>query len=139
MRISDCSSDVCSSDLVNARLCGQTERLQTNFHRRLRHAKIGSQLRSIDTGTHTMVEQMFLLHRGDIGLKPAAPPAPAPTSVPPAKPPAPTRKHPPDRANAPAPRNRLPSATRKAGPPARSEEHTSELQSLMRLSYAVFC
>src|SRR3546814_8343295 len=24
-------------------------------------------------------------------------------------------------------------------PPARSEEHTSELQSLMRLSYAVFC
>src|SRR3546814_9104123 len=26
-----------------------------------------------------------------------------------------------------------------AGKPARSEEHTSELQSLMRLSYAVFC
>src|SRR3546814_3342888 len=26
-----------------------------------------------------------------------------------------------------------------AGPPARSEEHTSELQSLMRISYAVFC
>src|SRR3546814_3432299 len=25
------------------------------------------------------------------------------------------------------------------GPPARSEEHTSELQSLMRISYAVFC
>src|SRR3546814_1474400 len=24
-------------------------------------------------------------------------------------------------------------------PPARSEEHTSELQSLMRISYAVFC
>src|SRR3546814_4188879 len=29
---------------------------------------------------------------------------------------------------------------RSAGvPPARSEEHTSELQSLMRISYAVFC
>src|SRR3546814_9902761 len=31
---------------------------------------------------------------------------------------------------------------RRAGPPyalARSEEHTSELQSLMRISYAVFC
>src|SRR3546814_8153675 len=26
-----------------------------------------------------------------------------------------------------------------APPPPRSEEHTSELQSLMRLSYAVFC
>src|SRR3546814_1902668 len=27
----------------------------------------------------------------------------------------------------------------RAGPGARSEEHTSELQSLMRISYAVFC
>src|SRR3546814_2544325 len=28
---------------------------------------------------------------------------------------------------------------RAAGQPRRSEEHTSELQSLMRISYAVFC
>src|SRR3546814_3582457 len=28
---------------------------------------------------------------------------------------------------------------RRTGPFARSEEHTSELQSLMRISYAVFC
>src|SRR3546814_9556728 len=28
---------------------------------------------------------------------------------------------------------------RQAWPPTRSEEHTSELQSLMRISYAVFC
>src|SRR3546814_10510257 len=28
---------------------------------------------------------------------------------------------------------------RKAGEPKRSEEHTSELQSLMRISYADFC
>src|SRR3546814_5157146 len=28
---------------------------------------------------------------------------------------------------------------RTRGDPARSEEHTSELQSLMRISYAVFC
>src|SRR3546814_7901541 len=28
---------------------------------------------------------------------------------------------------------------RKSLPPGRSEEHTSELQSLMRISYAVFC
>src|SRR3546814_3408241 len=27
----------------------------------------------------------------------------------------------------------------RAGPERRSEEHTSELQSLMRISYAVFC
>src|SRR3546814_1924262 len=36
-----------------------------------------------------------------------------------------------------------PSSRRKAmasdRPPSRSEEHTSELQSLMRISYAVFC
>src|SRR3546814_2504359 len=31
------------------------------------------------------------------------------------------------------------SAQRAAGPLQRSEEHTSELQSLMRISYAVFC
>src|SRR3546814_8402523 len=30
-------------------------------------------------------------------------------------------------------------ARRHANPPHRSEEHTSELQSLMRISYAVFC
>src|SRR3546814_4834292 len=32
-----------------------------------------------------------------------------------------------------------PGGGRKAVPPGRSEEHTSELQSLMRISYAVFC
>src|SRR3546814_10300456 len=31
------------------------------------------------------------------------------------------------------------SPPRKSSPLARSEEHTSELQSLMRISYAVFC
>src|SRR3546814_4401487 len=30
-------------------------------------------------------------------------------------------------------------STAGAGEPPRSEEHTSELQSLMRISYAVFC
>src|SRR3546814_8452706 len=35
---------------------------------------------------------------------------------------------------------RATSATGRSGPwPWRSEEHTSELQSLMRISYAVFC
>src|SRR3546814_7487349 len=31
------------------------------------------------------------------------------------------------------------SRSRREGPERRSEEHTSELQSLMRISYAVFC
>src|SRR3546814_1304450 len=30
-------------------------------------------------------------------------------------------------------------AGKRGGKPSRSEEHTSELQSLMRISYAVFC
>src|SRR3546814_7086991 len=33
----------------------------------------------------------------------------------------------------------LSSFIRSSQPPGRSEEHTSELQSLMRISYAVFC
>src|SRR3546814_2245975 len=50
-------------------------------------------------------------------------------------------------ASAPPTRRRTVTATTPPGPypmrsstsPLRSEEHTSELQSLMRLSYAVFC
>src|SRR3546814_1581163 len=37
------------------------------------------------------------------------------------------------------PRLRLRGEADDAAPPGRSEEHTSELQSLMRISYAVFC
>src|SRR3546814_3878210 len=37
------------------------------------------------------------------------------------------------------PAARLPAAAAQSGIPRRSEEHTSELQSLMRISYAVFC
>src|SRR3546814_9812035 len=33
----------------------------------------------------------------------------------------------------------LPRLCERLGEPRRSEEHTSELQSLMRISYAVFC
>src|SRR3546814_3174056 len=36
-------------------------------------------------------------------------------------------------------RDAAPRPARPAAPPVRSEEHTSELQSLMRISYAVFC
>src|SRR3546814_3751869 len=37
------------------------------------------------------------------------------------------------------PRNRTTETMRRRACPTRSEEHTSELQSLMRISYAVFC
>src|SRR3546814_3171254 len=41
---------------------------------------------------------------------------------------------------APAPKTAAkPAVAKPAAKPARSEEHTSELQSLMRISYAVFC
>src|SRR3546814_10156333 len=36
-------------------------------------------------------------------------------------------------------RRKSPSSFIRRTPPQRSEEHTSELQSLMRISYAVFC
>src|SRR3546814_7809109 len=38
-----------------------------------------------------------------------------------------------------SPRANASSNTRASAGPTRSEEHTSELQSLMRISYAVFC
>src|SRR3546814_2394410 len=38
-----------------------------------------------------------------------------------------------------APADARPRATTRTGKTSRSEEHTSELQSLMRISYAVFC
>src|SRR3546814_4383627 len=42
-------------------------------------------------------------------------------------------------ASTPPPQSRGFAATRNFRAPPRSEEHTSELQSLMRISYAVFC
>src|SRR3546814_1535383 len=36
-------------------------------------------------------------------------------------------------------RHRCPTIISRSSSPSRSEEHTSELQSLMRISYAVFC
>src|SRR3546814_5120861 len=58
-------------------------------------------------------------------------------------PPAPIRKNSKPPSNAPTPSARRCAAS-SSPPPAqprrnRSEEHTSELQSLMRISYAVFC
>src|SRR3546814_9185856 len=91
MRMSDWSSDVCSSDL----------RMHTlRQHRRRSADRRGDEFRDRDAqiGEQGAVED-------DIGL---------------------------DMADALARRH-------GSGPAYRSEEHTSELQSLMRISYAVFC
>src|SRR3546814_6157248 len=101
-RISDWSSDVCSSDL-HAEYLGRSlgtvaaRRARTRFpaasariprsHRRPRSAKAGRRLADREPGADRSVQAV-------------------------------------GRARAPC---------------ARSEEHTSELQSLMRISYAVFC
>src|SRR3546814_10185755 len=105
MRISDWSSDVCSSDLS----ASTSPRQGPAALRRCR-------------------KETFPISQ------PVAPrrryPGRAPTSR---RPPSPRRRPPPaDRAEG---RLLLP-PTRSGG---RSEEHTSELQSLMRISYAVFC
>src|SRR3546814_7838567 len=96
MRISDWSSDVCSSDLAW---------LRNNGGRRTSHARgtgIFAHLRH-DHGRRTASGRRC--QRGEAGA---------------------TVRH-------------KPRTDPRGDPPARSEEHTSELQSLMRISYAVFC
>src|SRR3546814_6982834 len=109
MRISDWSSDVCSSDLLHdpdtrdtARAAALADEIQAEFARiksidedrilRLFNAVIGATLR---TNSFAPAAAEALAFKIDSSLIP--------------------------------------------GLPKRSEEHTSELQSLMRISYAVFC
>src|SRR3546814_4662098 len=106
MRISDWSSDVCSSDLQEQRGQRQVARI-------------------LDVGIAHALEQDQVedRDRGDIERHPAI---------------AQDHRHPIDLGAPVEP------ITGKAGDvlaaaPHRSEEHTSELQSLMRISYAVFC
>src|SRR3546814_3486360 len=107
MRISDWSSDVCSSDLAN--------NLRQNLSQL--HRTTGSLLLSIMTCRAAnrwcclnLVRSCFIL------------PAKADFSI---------------RVTTPKAQRR--SSNGSCGKWARSEEHTSELQSLMRISYAVFC
>src|SRR3546814_1408044 len=105
MRISDWSSDVCSSDLVGA-LRGQ------------RLAIVAEAVRG---------EPRFGLHRGRVGH---------------ARPPGSALAIAGDRGiDDPgiAGRDRFIVEAERGERTGRSEEHTSELQSLMRISYAVFC
>src|SRR3546814_1581003 len=114
MRISDWSSDVCSSDLPPSP-SGEEQR----------------DLRACSLVAAGWAIRISFITAPAISA-PAAPAAPA--SPPPAPRPPPLRRPP----RASAPRAARPGNARTA-PPARSEEHTSELQSLMRISYAVFC
>src|SRR3546814_9775572 len=115
MRISDWSSDVCSSDL-----CGDGDSCRRRLLARRRAARLAARrLRLPD------------LARPAAGA--AQPPHPAGSA---AADPVRERRHPcPGRRGAAAARLRA-EPDHGAG---RSEEHTSELQSLMRISYAVFC
>src|SRR3546814_8756827 len=107
MRISDWSSDVCSSDLGT--VVGPAERRLGNHHRRPVAVDDES-----DAGL-VVAAQTGRAGRTQARLR-AAHTAPA---------------RPPGR--------RVLRRHRARRGPARSEEHTSELQSLMRISYAVFC
>src|SRR3546814_9523185 len=106
MRISDWSSDVCSSDLISGRA----------FPPRRRRA-------GGDVGTDAGGQagrRRGNLHRAQHGGKSGGVRKPRPRDDPPLRRPA-------------------DGARGVSGAEGRSEEHTSELQSLMRISYAVFC
>src|SRR3546814_7298307 len=95
MRISDWSSDVCSSDL--SATASQTAGMEFT----------GSRLNTTKIGSSTSTALRVV-----------------------ARPPMRSVLQPP---------NRLPAKAQQPNSIRRSEEHTSELQSLMRISYAVFC
>src|SRR3546814_5066011 len=105
MRISDWSSDVCSSDLAGRQLRSET----------LQHSA-GNPVYAVrqDRAANRRYGKPPLIRHHARG-QPA--------------------RHPSDSRGA-AP---VGGSTRSLGRRARSEEHTSELQSLMRISYAVFC
>src|SRR3546814_1289476 len=112
MRISDWSSDVCSSDLPKYFSNEKTRRAEESYvrghRRRSRHRRVRFQPRAApQSGARNAVP------RRDDQLR---------------RPPAIVRTRRADQGRDAVQRY-----------PVRSEEHTSELKSLMRISYAVFC
>src|SRR3546814_5249422 len=111
MRISDWSSDVCSSDLAVVRSSRDRWGLRRAFHR----AAVEIARRSATTGALSQLPWGKVnngsaeTHTDD------------------------------DRVDDAGHGQFLRQCARWPYPQARSEEHTSELQSLMRISYAVFC
>src|SRR3546814_2413222 len=143
MRISDWSSDVCSSDL--------DERLDHRGFTHQRPARSDSLSRKSGQRQRDSPAPRFRHNQKEekhrlLGLRPAGS---RPSAAPDRFSDPPTR-HPHDEPASPArfllergsfKRCASIAATAPAAPSqlARSEEHTSELQSLMRISYAVFC
>src|SRR3546814_5385314 len=99
MRISDWSSDVCSSDLI------AEPQIETGWRPGATQLFQGRRIVVIGNACDRSADHASMAWPYTIGLDGVATPAPA------------LVKH----------------------APLRSEEHTSELQSLMRTSYAVFC
>src|SRR3546814_4750456 len=111
MRISDWSSDVCSSDLLRIDAAAQ----EADAHRRDRRED-GERHEHLDQS-----EAALVLHRDGRMIVSAACPRPLSGRT--------SRSM----------RSKASSAVLATRCSTRSEEHTSELQSLMRISYAVFC
>src|SRR3546814_4186781 len=109
MRISDWSSDVCSSDLGRADAAAHAG-LAVGVVARLDVRRIRARALAV---AGLAAAEPGRLHRAARGLVRG-------------------------RDRPPALRGLRPAAHQRGGQP-RSEEHTSELQSLMRTSYAVFC
>src|SRR3546814_3404884 len=129
MRISDWSSDVCSSDLLQPRRGGDADqrhapRTEAWDEALTRRQRPGMQTRALRRPFPCTVRTATLLQERpfDNRLQPAS----SCFAPPPAKAGGGWEGVPTVRAD--------PKDT-----PPRSEEHTSELQSLMRTSYAVFC
>src|SRR3546814_6687657 len=106
MRISDWSSDVCSSDLAEVEEVEEVEENENEYE----------SVTNVDSGLQSIAVSQ--------------PAATSPDSV--------------NDVPISAPANAAPNAAPAAAPVTetrgtRSEEHTSELQSLLRISYAVFC
>src|SRR3546814_4977047 len=106
MRISDWSSDVCSSDLHLDRL---PDELVAGIAEQMLSLRIDQNDASLTVGDHDAVGSGF-----EQGAEVCF-------------------------AARPRRGGSLLHAGRQSDSPVRSEEHTSELQSLMRISYAVFC
>src|SRR3546814_8393978 len=114
MRISDWSSDVCSSDLVSA-----TRHCRTTFPASSRYRLLGSRTNySFQHGNAPARPEVT--RRRIVSFAPATCPAGVV-------------------ANSRVRRLKTQKTCHPSQNRWRSEEHTSELQSLMRISYAVFC
>src|SRR3546814_2880463 len=120
MRISDWSSDVCSSDLPDQ---GVRSRARQRCDQRLRQEIVALFLQRQQSGQVFGQLRILLTQRGQAAL--ARRRVELEQRV--------------EQRGQPLPAFGVHEASARPVLIARSEEHTSELQSLMRISYAVFC